>query len=66
MKLILINNNEEYSAREMIAAHIPKIKIEISKTIPAGEDYVVSEIHNMNSCPKCGAGGDLALQKKKH
>ncbi len=44
MKLLLINTPEEYSAREMISAHIPKIKIEITDTIPTDEDYVISEI----------------------
>ncbi len=44
MKLLLINNPEEYSAREMITAHIPKVKIEIVNSIPADEDYVISEI----------------------
>jgi len=44
MKLILINNPEEYAAREMISAHIPKIKIEIAQEIPTDDDYVVSEI----------------------
>ena len=27
-----------------------------------GEDYVISEIHNMKVCPKCGNGGDLLEQ----
>lgn len=48
MKLILINNPEEYAAREMISAHIPKIKIEICDFIPDSEDYIVSEIIKNN------------------
>ena len=27
-----------------------------------GEDYVISEIHKMKVCPKCGNGGDLLEQ----
>lgn len=44
MILILKNHNEEYAAREIIAAHIPKIKIEISDIIPENGDYVISEL----------------------
>lgn len=44
MKLILINHNEEYAAREIISAHIPKIKIEVTDTIPLCGDYVISEV----------------------
>lgn len=46
MKIILINHNEEYAVREMISAHIPKIKIESDTIIPACGDYLVSEIIN--------------------
>lgn len=42
MKLILINHNEEYAAREMITAYIPKIKIEVTTQIPVSGDYLVS------------------------
>ncbi len=48
MKLILINHNEEYAAREMISAHIPKIKIEISDIIPETGDYLVSSLEEVN------------------
>lgn len=44
MKLILKNHNEEYAAREIIAAHIPKIKIELCHIIPEQGDYVISEL----------------------
>lgn len=45
MKLILKNHNEEYAAREMITAHMPKIKIEIVDYIPdLSEDYVISSL----------------------
>ncbi len=44
MKLILINHQEEYAAREMITSHIPKLKIEMSEIIPESGDYLVSEL----------------------
>lgn len=44
MKLILKNHNEEYAAREMISAHIPKIKIELTDIIPSDGDYIISEM----------------------
>ncbi len=44
MYLILKNHTEEYAAREMITAHIPKIKIEITDKIPEIGDYVISEV----------------------
>lgn len=44
MKLILKNHDEEYAAREIIGAHIPKIKIELTSIIPDCGDYVVSEV----------------------
>lgn len=44
MKLILINHNEEYAAREMITSHIPKLKIEIAEIIPESGDYLISEL----------------------
>ncbi len=44
MKIILENHNEEYAVREMISAHIPKIKLEVSDTIPSGEDYLYTKL----------------------
>lgn len=44
MHLILKNHPEEYAAREMITAHIPKIKIEVADTIPENGDCVISEL----------------------
>ena len=44
MYLILKNHHEEYAAREMIASHICKTKIEITDVIPENGDYVVSEL----------------------
>ena len=44
MYLILKNHLEEYAAREMISAHIPKIKIDIIDAIPENGDYVISEL----------------------
>ncbi len=44
MYLILKNHQEEYAAREMIASHICKAKIEITDVIPETGDYVVSEL----------------------
>ena len=49
MKLILKNHTEEYAAREIISAHIPKIKIELSDSIPETGDYVVSEVIYKNN-----------------
>ena len=49
MNLILINHDEEYAAREMISAHIPKIKIELTDIIPDSGDYVVSSIDTHDS-----------------
>jgi len=48
MKLILKNHNEEYSAREIINAHIPKLKIEVCTTAKDGEDSVVSQLIEEN------------------
>lgn len=48
MKLVLINHKEEYAAREMIGSHIPKIKIELSETIPENGDYLISELTSDN------------------
>ena len=45
MELILRNHCEEYAAREMISAHIPKIKIEITNIVPEIGDYVLSELN---------------------
>lgn len=45
IKLILKNHSEEYAAREMITAHIPKVKIEICDFVPdSTEDYVISSL----------------------
>ncbi len=44
MILVLKNHSEEYAAREMISAHIPKIKIEVSNIIPKSGDYIISEV----------------------
>ena len=45
IKLILKNHSEEYAAREMITAHIPKVKIEICDCVPdSTDDYVISSL----------------------
>ena len=44
MKLILRNHTEEYAAREIIAAYIPRVKIEVSENAENGEDCAVSEV----------------------
>lgn len=44
MKLILKNHTEEYAAREIITAYLPKIKIELCDDIPPEEDYVLSAV----------------------
>ncbi len=64
MKLILINHSEEYAAREMITAHIPKIKIEIADIIPESGDYVVSSLDTSGSIYTYSAV--LCLNGKKY
>jgi len=44
MKLIFRNHNEEYAVKEMLTAHIPKIKPDICDEIPADEDYLFTEV----------------------
>ena len=64
MYLILKNHNEEYASREMITAHIPKIKIELTDTIPENGDYVISEVIYSNGKYKYTAA--LMLDGKKY
>lgn len=64
MKLILLNHNEEYAAREMISAHIPKIKIELTETIPCHGDYLISEVHLKDDMYIYNAS--LALNDKRY
>lgn len=64
MHLILKNHLEEYAAREMITAHIPKIKIEVTDTIPENGDCVVSELTVQDSTYKYNAV--LILDGKKY
>ncbi len=44
MKIILKNHNEEYAVREMISAHIPKIKLEVADSFLDNEDYCITEL----------------------
>ena len=64
MHLILKNHLEEYAAREMITAHIPKIKIEVTDTIPENGDCVISELIVQDGSYKYNAV--LILDGKKY
>ena len=44
MKLIFRNHNEEYAVKEILTAHIPKIKPDICDEIPEDEDYLLTEV----------------------
>lgn len=45
---LIINHAEEYAAREIITAYLPKIKIEVTDSVPAQGDYVQSTVTETN------------------
>lgn len=46
MKLIINDKNIEYTAREIITAYIPRIKLELCDDIPQSEDYACANVLN--------------------
>ncbi len=64
MKLILINHKEEYAAREIIAAYIPRIKFEITDIVPEDDDYAISSVKKIGEKFKYKAV--LSIDGKKY
>ena len=44
MKLIINDKSIEYTVREIIGEYIPKIKLELTQTIPKDEDYAYAQV----------------------